>query len=143
MPSIHLLFGLYLAAGAAAVPGPPLSSSQESPVYDRTAALMGSQTFRAYCASCHGSMAEGNGVLADQLRFAPSDLTRIARRNAGKFPFDKVAKIIDGRSALKSHGGTDMPVWGDAFRESRDSYSTDKVKERIEELVHYLASLQK
>jgi hypothetical protein len=36
-----------------------------------------------------------------------------------------------------------MPVWGDAFKASRDGLSADAVKERIDALVRYLEAIQK
>lgn len=123
------LAGLLMAPVPAAAEGP-------SP------ALRGSATFRTYCASCHGKTAHGDGPVAEHLRFAPADLTQIARRNGDKFPAEKVARIIDGRDRLGGHGGTDMPVWGDVFLESREGYDRAKVREKVEELVQYLASLQ-
>ena len=110
--------------------------------FDASASFMGSGTFKTYCASCHGPAARGDGPLAEHLRFAPPDLTRIAKRNGDKYDVDLVARIIDGRNPVKGHGGSDMPVWGDAFSESRQGYSADKVKEKISELAQYLASLQ-
>jgi mono/diheme cytochrome c family protein len=102
----------------------------------------GDQLFKTYCASCHGKSAKGDGPLADSLRFRPADLTLIARRNGGKFDADKVYRIIDGREPVKGHGGTDMPVWGDAFKRSVEGYSEKAVKERIQALVDYLKSIQ-
>lgn len=123
------LASLLLAALPAAAEGP-------------SAALRGSATFRTYCASCHGKTAHGDGPVAERLRFAPADLTQIAHRNGDKFPAEKITRIIDGRDSLRGHGGTDMPVWGDVFLESREGYDRAKVREKIEELVQYLASLQ-
>jgi mono/diheme cytochrome c family protein len=134
--------GLSTFALAASLSAPVVFAAQDTPTYDSSAVLMGSSTFKTYCAACHGRTAQGDGPLADQLRFAPADLTRISRRNGGKFPSDNVYRIIDGREAVKTHGGTDMPVWGDAFLESREGYSPEKVREKITELVHFLASIQ-
>src|SRR5947209_6201754 len=78
----------------------------------------GDALFKTYCGSCHGKSAKGDGPLADALRFRPADLTLIAKRNGGKFDADKVYRTIDGRDLVKGHGGTDMPVWGDAFKRS-------------------------
>ena len=125
---------------AAALGLPVRSFSQGSPA-DAAAALRGAATFKTHCAPCHGTSARGDGPMADALRFAPADLTTIARRNAGKFPSDKVAKIIDGREAVKGHGGTDMPIWGDAFK-SQVGYDERRVKAVIGELVQHLARLQ-
>jgi mono/diheme cytochrome c family protein len=103
----------------------------------------GAITYRTHCAVCHGTDAEGNGPLADQLRFAPPDLTRLAKRNKGRYDSQMVQRIIDGRWPIKGHGGFEMPVWGDAFQEPRDGYSRDGVRARIVELAAYLETLQK
>jgi len=92
---------------------------------------------------CHGKAAEGDGPMADQLRTLPSDLTRLAARNKGKFPSEVVVKTIDGREPVKGHGGFDMPIWGDAFRERKDGYSEAAVKERISKIVQYIETLQR
>jgi len=102
----------------------------------------GDALFKTYCGSCHGKSAKGDGPLADSLRFRPPDLTVIAKRNKGKFDADKVYRIIDGREPVKSHGGTDMPVWGDAFKRSVEGYSEKAVKTRIEAIVEYLKTIQ-
>jgi len=103
----------------------------------------GANTYRVHCAVCHGKSGEGNGPLADQLRFAPPDLTRLARRNKGRFDSEMVQRIIDGRWPVKGHGGPEMPIWGDAFLESRKGYSRDALREKIVELAAFLATLQK
>jgi len=131
-----LVVGLLLAAWA-----PPLRSFSQAKASDATGALRGAATFKTSCAPCHGAAAHGDGPMADALRFAPADLTTIARRNGGKFPSEKVAKIIDGREAVKGHGGTDMPIWGDAFK-SHVGYDEKRVKAVIADLVQYLATLQ-
>jgi len=99
-------------------------------------------TYQTYCAVCHGVDAKGDGVLTDRLRVSPPDLTLLARRNKGSYPKDMVYRIIDGRIPVKGHGGPDMPVWGDAFKEPGEQYSEDRVKEKIDGLVEYLGSIQ-
>jgi hypothetical protein len=91
---------------------------------------------------CHGVDGKGDGVLTDRLRVSPPDLTLLARRNKGSYPKDIVYRIIDGRSPVKGHGGPDMPVWGDAFKEPGEQYSEGRVKEKIDGLVEYLGSIQ-
>ena len=44
--------------------------------------------------------------------------------------------IGDGRELVKGHGGTDMPVWGDAFKRSSAGDSETAVKARIKALVY-------
>jgi hypothetical protein len=77
--------------------------------------------------------------MASSLTKPPADLTQIARRNGGTFPADMVAKVIDGRSAVKGHGGGEMPVWGDAFSKSADK---TPVADKIARIVSYLESIQ-
>lgn len=122
--------------------GPGLARAQEKPRYDVSEAAMGASLYKSYCAVCHGSSGKGDGPMADQLRFRPSDLTAIAKRSGGKYPFEQVHKIIDGRIQVKGHGGPDMPVWGDAFKNAYDGYDEKKVQEKINRLNNHLASLQ-
>ena len=130
---------LALTALAMAAPS-PVSAQQTSEAI--LGGSDGGSIFRTYCASCHGQEAKGDGPLADNLRVRPPDLTLIARSNKGTFDADEVYRIIDGRKPVKGHGGADMPVWGDAFRQSRDGYSEESVKARIEAIVRHLKSVQ-
>lgn len=115
---------------------------QEKPAYNAADAAMGGWLFKTYCASCHGKTGLGDGPLAESLRFRPADLTQLARKNKGQFPMDRVRRTIDGRDPVKGHGGPDMPVWGDAFKNSIEAYSEEKVAERLNQLTHFLASIQ-
>lgn len=103
----------------------------------------GASSYRAHCAVCHGKSGVGDGPLADQLRFAPPDLTRLERRNGGRFDSEMVQRIIDGRWPVRGHGGPEMPVWGDVFLEPRKGYSRDAVRQRVVELAAFLATRQK
>lgn len=102
----------------------------------------GEALFKTYCASCHGAQGKGDGVMAPHLRFRPADLTLIARRRAGRFDADEVRKIVDGREPVLSHGGTDMPVWGDVLKVPGERYREKAAQERIRALVDYLKSIQ-
>lgn len=104
--------------------------------------VSGSYLYKTYCATCHGKEAKGDGPLASSLRFAPSDLTLIAKRNGGAFPSEQVYRIVDGRKPVKGHGGPDMPIWGDAFKGSVDGFTEEKVKGKIDALVDFLKSIQ-
>jgi mono/diheme cytochrome c family protein len=104
----------------------------------------GGQTYRVYCASCHGASAAGDGPMAEALKVRPSDLTRISERNGGTFSQAGVAAAIDGRLEIRSHGPSSMPVWGLSFQEAgRDSDQEKDVQEKIKDLVAYLESIQK
>ncbi|MCK0169716.1 cytochrome c [Aliiroseovarius sp. S1123] len=108
----------------------------------------GEEQYLSYCASCHGRQADGNGPLGDVLNMSVPDLTTIAQRNDGQFPFLKVVHMVDGRSGVMAHG-SDMPVWGDQFSIhagsglERDLSAVYEVRGRILSLVYYLESIQK
>lgn len=120
---------------------PHLVLAGEKPAYDPAAAAAGASSYQTYCATCHGKSAHGDGPIAERLEFVPPDLTTLSRRNKGRYPFDKVFRIIDGRRPLKGHGGG-MPTWGDAFLASGTDDDQQRVKDKITALVHYIASLQ-
>jgi mono/diheme cytochrome c family protein len=103
----------------------------------------GSSLYRTYCASCHGTEAKGDGPIAEHLRVRPSDLTQISKRHEGKFPTEEMQKIVDGRQPVRGHGGGDMPVWGDAFKNSIDRSDDAAVRAKVAALVDYLESIQK
>jgi len=116
-------------------------AEEEEPAYS---ALNGSYTYRVYCANCHGTEGRGDGYIADTLRVTPTDLTRLAARNGGEFPTERVWKLIDGRAEVKAHGRREMPLWGDVFLwpEGDSPERRQLVKRKIGELVEHLRSIQ-
>ncbi|MBZ5557560.1 MAG: cytochrome c [Acidobacteriia bacterium] len=108
----------------------------------QTSAYGGANDFNAYCASCHGSSAKGDGPIANSFRKKPADLTKLSLRNNGVYPADMVFKTIDGRTPVSGHGGPDMPTWGDVFVKSSESSNAEAVRQRIDSLVKYLETLQ-
>jgi mono/diheme cytochrome c family protein len=102
----------------------------------------GALLYRTHCASCHGATGEGDGAVAPYLRIPPADLTRIAARNRGVFPADRVRRVIDGRQAVRGHGTGDMPVWGAIFGRSPILPDEAAVDRALSALVDHLASLQ-
>ena len=101
----------------------------------------GSGDYQAYCSSCHGVDAKGDGSIAKSLKKKPADLTQLAKHNNGVFPRDKVFNIVDGRQG-GAHGDSDMPQWADVFAKSTESPGADNAKARINVLVEYLETLQ-
>jgi mono/diheme cytochrome c family protein len=124
-----------LAVAAAGLAG---AAPQGSP----PAQVSGPYVYKTYCAACHGAAGRGDGPLADQLRYRPADLTALAKRNGGEFPTDLVVRIVDGRKPVKGHGGPDMPVWGDAFRNVDTSFDEAAAQEKIRAVVDHLKSIQ-
>jgi mono/diheme cytochrome c family protein len=81
----------------------------------------GKREYENSCALCHGKDGKGTGGINDLLKKAPTDLTTLAKKNNGVFPFDRVYAVVDGRVTVRAHGDRDMPAWG-------DRYSTDSAK---------------
>lgn len=96
------------------------------------------------CASCHGLDGKGGGPVAASLTKQPPDLTRLAARNQGQFPFLRTIQVIDGRQDIAVHGGRDMPIWGDRYTIEAGGDLADEgaVRGRILSLVLYLEQLQ-
>jgi len=102
----------------------------------------GAADFQAYCASCHGPAAKGDGVIAASLVKRPPDLTRLAKRHGDVFPEERVFKMIEGSSPGASHRAPDMPVWGDVFAKAAESTGPEDAAARITALVKYLEMIQ-
>jgi mono/diheme cytochrome c family protein len=100
----------------------------------------GARLFQEHCAACHG--AGGTGGAPGGLRRQPPDLTLFTARNGGVFPSERVGRIIDGRD-VASHGDREMPVWGFAFRATRDGLTQEQVAARIAAIVAYLEAIQR
>jgi len=101
---------------------------------------VGSELYRFYCSTCHGTDAKGRAAATPVKPSAP-DLTLLTRYSGGVFPRDRVSDVIrHGSGAVASHGGAGMPVWGAIFRglDGNDNL----VEVRIGNLVDYLQSIQ-
>src|SRR5215471_15561496 len=98
--------------------------------------VQGQKLYTKYCASCHGPGGKGDGPQAASTTPKASDLTQIAKRNGGKFPFYEVMLLIEGRSPTsqsadaslpglpKAHGDPKMPAWGEVFSRQEMSAGT-------------------
>ncbi|MGZ5074551.1 MAG: c-type cytochrome, partial [Usitatibacter sp.] len=77
---------------------------------------VGKREYDSKCAVCHGVKGKGDGPYQGLGSQVIPDLTTLARKNGGVFPFQKTYEIIDGRTELKAHGTRDMPIWGTEYR---------------------------
>ena len=107
----------------------------------RTSVSSGKEMYLAYCAACHGAAGKGDGPASAALKSRPSDLTGLAKRNAGKFPELRVFGAIDGDLRVTAHGSKDMPTWGAVFRQMEGG-DVAGAKLRIRNLTKYIESLQ-
>ena len=134
--TVRLAFALLLThLGAGAV----RAAAPEKP--DLAAAVKGKVAYQRYCTSCHGRAGRGDGSLAGDLRVAVPDLTTLARRSNGSYPFERVVSVIDGRKPARGHGTPDMPAWGDAFTRT-DGTPVASPEEVVQAVAHYIWSLQ-
>jgi hypothetical protein len=114
----------------------------------RTAAAQsGKQDYETYCADCHGPGAKGNGPATLTIPMAPPppDLTQLAKKNGGKFPFDEVVETIDGRKNIPSHERIQMPFLGAILQKRGKEFTPEsdvEVKRRVESMARYVESLQ-
>jgi mono/diheme cytochrome c family protein len=106
------------------------------------AAAKGELAYVRYCVSCHGKTGRGDGPLAADLRIPVPDLTTLASRSGGTYPYDRVVRIIASGDTVRGHGTEDMPAWGDAFKKTKGT-EAKTVEEAIRNLAEHLRSLQR
>ena len=127
-----------------------LASASLARAADDPAIAQGQKLYTEYCASCHGADAKGTAK--------GSDLTQIAKKNGGKFPFYDVMLQISGRkptgqnedtslpgSSTKPHGDGKMPSWGQIFAKQEGSTALDlqlQTTGKIMVITEYLQSIQ-
>jgi len=109
---------------------------------------VGQRGYETACAVCHGASGRGDGEFADVLTVRPPDLTTLSADNKGVFPYLRVYQVVDGRTTIRAHGTSVMPIWGDQFTrqigESAGPFGSELlVRARIMALVDYVESLQK
>jgi mono/diheme cytochrome c family protein len=108
----------------------------------------GVQEYRDKCARCHGLDAKGKGPDANEKPgYHPADLTRIAERNGGTFPRQRIYDVIDGGKRMPGHYNfnSPMPLWGLSFQVEGKQYTQESeavVRRRINGLLDYLESIQ-
>ena len=134
--AIGIACGVVVAAGAESAGG---ASG------DPMLAKIGGEEFQQYCAACHGPSGVGDGPAAGELRKKPADLTHITARRGGTFPDAEIARFIDGRFDVPSHGTREMPIWGeklgDPIAEGTDH--DEVVRGKLLALIEYLKTIQK
>ena len=105
----------------------------------------GDLEYQNHCAICHGVDGKGRGIMNRFLTIQPADLTQVSKKNADRFPFWQVYRVIDGREEIRGHGTREMPIWGARFQaeaKGSDPGSRAQVAGRILSLVFYLQHIQ-
>jgi mono/diheme cytochrome c family protein len=105
----------------------------------------GDLEYQNHCAICHGVDGKGRGIMNKFLTIQPADLTQVSKKNADRFPFWQVYRVIDGREEIRGHGTREMPIWGARFQaeaKGSDPGSRAQAAGRILSLVFYLQHIQ-
>ncbi|GMG81368.1 cytochrome c [Paralimibaculum aggregatum] len=116
------------------------------------AEIDGAHEYAVRCAICHGLEGRGDGPYELYLKVKPADLTVLAIDNRGRFPFEDIYRVIDGRTELLAHGPREMPIWGYEYRrlENRQS-DADRggasaetvVSQKILALIEHIRAMQR
>jgi len=106
-----------------------------------TAAASGEEMYLVYCGECHGRDAKGGRSSAVTFGGAAPSLTKLSKKNQGRFPYAVVKDAIRGDYHGAVYGPGEMPPWGFLFRYV-GSGSSLEVEMRINRLSEYLHSLQ-
>jgi mono/diheme cytochrome c family protein len=134
---ILLVVILSLVTAAGAKGRSPVEQTQ----FPSTYVPSGETMYKQYCSACHGVDGKGGGPVASVLKTPPPDLTTLAMRHGGKFPYDYVSSVLRFGPGISAHGSADMPTWGPIFN-FLDKYNERSVQQRIDNLTGYLATLQ-
>jgi len=109
----------------------------------------GKSEYDSACAACHGKLGRGDGPYGGVVNTPIPDLTTLAKRNNGVFPFQWVYELVDGRQTVKAHGTKDMPIWGSRYLVIAGEHYFDApydqeavVRTRILALTEYVNRLQ-
>lgn len=103
----------------------------------------GRMEFEENCTACHGKDGTGTGELAAKLVKPPKDLTTIAQRNSGTFPFWRVFEIVSGETPVAGHETFQMPEYSKRMRAQENAPGYLPAYVRVLELTHYVESIQK
>jgi len=133
------MLGLATLLGIAALAAP---GSSGGATLDRAAAAKGRTTYQRYCVACHGPEARGDGPLASDLRVPVPDLTTLAARAGGTYPYDRVGRIVRSGELVRGHGSEDMPAWGDVFKRTKGTGEATTAA-AVRNLAHHLWALQR
>jgi len=114
----------------------------EGEAHEREMIAAGKASFRAYCAGCHGKEAKGDGPAIEYMTVPPADLTQVTKRY-GTFPEEAIFSRIDGSDIQVEGDAKNMPHWGNIWRGMNPDWeSPQDIRDRIDELVAYLKSIQ-
>jgi mono/diheme cytochrome c family protein len=100
--------------------------------------MNGAAVYARLCSACHGPDGSGGGPLADTTKRPVADLSRMAERNGGVFPRERVLTQLNDPRTKRISG---MPPMRLKFRE----LGTDQARTKMvfSRLADYVGTLQK
>lgn len=117
------------------------AQKQEKTTSSARDTVEGAKIFQYHCAVCHGTDGRGHGPDAVVLKHPVPDVTLISQRSDGKFPYQRVKKIIEGEQAgLLSQGDREMPIWGPIFHQVESDQDWGEV--RLDAITRHVESIQ-
>lgn len=137
MKTILSSFGILCLVLAGVASGQDKTIQRVSP--KPTVAIDGKTLFHEYCAVCHGEGGKGGGPAAKALQVSPGDLTQISRKHEGKFPEERIMRVLKGEEPVTAHGNQDMPIWGRVFS---NMGSPTMAQTRVHALLQYVEGIQ-
>jgi len=102
--------------------------------------FQGDQIFHQNCAACHGVDGRGHGPASLTLKHPAPNLTLIAQKNGGKFPFRHTRDVIAGAEPKPLLNDREMPLWGPIFHQVEADQDWGEVK--LTSITNYVASIQ-
>ncbi len=135
--STSSVFALALFTAATVVPG---HAQIKKVAINKTSSDSGASMFFSYCASCHGADGKGTGPAANAVKKPVPDLTILSKNNNGDFPAPRILMTLGRMQGSGPHGNSDMPVWGDVFRNSGSNEAD--VHMRLYNITRFVEGLQ-
>lgn len=134
---------IYAAVGVVAS---GLASALALAACSGTAPPAGRETYRAYCAQCHGPGGAGDGRAAAHLAEPPADLTALSLSNGGVFPTGHVMAKVYGYPGKQDFHT--MPEFGPLLDGPKQIWVSKEGEEimtpvALLELAGYLETLQR
>lgn len=103
--------------------------------------IEGSRIFQYRCAACHGTDGRGHGPASLTLKHAAPNLTLIAKRNGGRFPYQQIKEVIEGKQESSlARGFRQMPIYGPIFHDIEADQDWGEV--RLDAITRQVESMQ-
>jgi mono/diheme cytochrome c family protein len=119
----------------------PAAQKQDKTTPSARDTVEGAKIFQYRCAVCHGADGQGHGPDSVILRHRVPDVTLISQRSGGKFPYQRVREVIEGKkTGLLSQGDREMPIWGPIFHRVESDQDWGEV--RLDAITRHLETIQ-